>query len=96
MCAHMRMRSAGRYRCGSARARGSLYHVIYRTVLDYTYTLDFGLYAHTRRSCSGREMDAILQADLSSVRTPQGGDRVYKDECIYSFQTPVHAWFLVT
>ena len=34
-------------------------------------------------------MDAILQADLSCIRTPQGGDRVYKDECIYSFQTPV-------
>lgn len=35
------------------------------------------------------EMDAILQADFSSVRAPLGGDKVYKDECIYSFQTPV-------
>ena len=34
-------------------------------------------------------MDFVLRADLSSVRTPKGGDRVYKDECIYSFQTPV-------
>jgi ubiquitin carboxyl-terminal hydrolase 5/13 len=34
------------------------------------------------------EMEAILQADLSKVLAPSGGDRVYKDECIYSFQTP--------
>ena len=34
-------------------------------------------------------MDAVLQADLSSVHAPLGGDRVYKDECIYSYQTPV-------
>ena len=34
-------------------------------------------------------MDAVLQADASSVRVPRGGDRVYKDECVYSFQTPV-------
>ena len=36
-------------------------------------------------------MDAILQADLSRVRAPSGGDRVYKDECIYSFHTPVRS-----
>lgn len=34
-------------------------------------------------------MESILQADLKGVRAPLGGDRVYKDECIYSFQTPV-------
>ena len=34
-------------------------------------------------------MEAVLQADASSVRVPRGGDRVYKDECVYSFQTPV-------
>lgn len=34
-------------------------------------------------------MDAVLQANLSSVHAPLGGDRVYKDECIYSYQTPV-------
>ena len=34
-------------------------------------------------------MDAVLQADLSSVRAPLGGDKVYKDECVYSFQTLV-------
>ena len=35
------------------------------------------------------EMEAIREADLRRVRAPSGGDMVYKDECIYSFQTPV-------
>ena len=34
-------------------------------------------------------MELLLQKDLGSVRTPRGGDRVHKDECIYSFDTPV-------
>ena len=35
-------------------------------------------------------MAAVLQGkDLSSVRVPLGGDKVYKDECIYCFDTPV-------
>lgn len=33
-------------------------------------------------------MELLLQKDLGSVRTPRGGDRVHKDECIYSFDTP--------
>ena len=40
-------------------------------------------------------MEAILQADLSKVRAPSGGDRVYKDECIYSFQTPVGPYYVM-
>lgn len=35
-------------------------------------------------------MAAVLQGrDLSSVRVPLGGDKVYKDECVYCFDTPV-------
>ena len=34
-------------------------------------------------------MDILQQKSLGSVRTPLGGDKVYKDECIYSFDTPV-------
>ena len=30
-----------------------------------------------------------LQKYLDSVRVPKGGDKVYKDECAYSFETPV-------
>jgi len=31
-------------------------------------------------------MEAVLQGD---VRVPLGGDKVYKDQCVYSFDTPV-------
>lgn len=31
----------------------------------------------------------ILQDGLHRVRTPGAGDRVWKDECVYSFDTPV-------
>ena len=34
-------------------------------------------------------MEILQEKNLSSVRTPLGGDKVYKDECIYSFDTPV-------
>ncbi len=34
-------------------------------------------------------MELVLQKDISTVRVPKGGDRVYKDECVYSFDTPV-------
>lgn len=30
-----------------------------------------------------------LREILKSVRIPQAGDRVYKDECVISFDTPV-------
>ena len=32
------------------------------------------------------EMEAVLQGE---VRVPLGGDKVYKDQCVYSFDTPV-------
>ena len=34
-------------------------------------------------------MEILQKKNLTSVRTPLGGDKVYKDECIYSFDTPV-------
>ncbi len=36
-------------------------------------------------------MELVSQKDLGSVRMPRGGDKVYKDECVYSFDTPVRA-----
>ncbi len=37
-------------------------------------------------------MAALLQGkDLSTVRVPLGGDKVYKDECIYCFDSPVRS-----
>ncbi|CAD5112680.1 DgyrCDS1901 [Dimorphilus gyrociliatus] len=33
-------------------------------------------------------MAEILQPHLSKVRVPKGGDKVYKDECVYSFDSP--------
>lgn len=27
--------------------------------------------------------------DVSCINVPIGGDRVYKEECVYSFDTPV-------
>ena len=34
-------------------------------------------------------MDALEGVDLSHVKVARGGDKVYKDECVYSFHTPV-------
>ena len=46
---------------------------------------------HTVRQYLRRtlNMEILQQKNLSSVRTPLGGDKVYKDECVYSFDTPV-------
>ncbi len=35
-------------------------------------------------------MEVLQGIDLTSIKTAKGGDRVYKDECIYSFETPVN------
>lgn len=32
----------------------------------------------------------LFQAHLSKVRVPSTYDSVYKDECVYSFDTPVN------
>lgn len=34
-------------------------------------------------------MEVLEGVDLSRVRVASGGDKVYKDECVYSFHTPV-------
>ena len=34
-------------------------------------------------------MEALQSKDLTSIRVPKGGDRVHKEECVYSFHTPV-------
>ena len=34
-------------------------------------------------------MEVLQRKDWSSIRVPMRGDKVYKDECVYSFDTPV-------
>ncbi|XP_059469989.1 ubiquitin carboxyl-terminal hydrolase 5 [Neocloeon triangulifer] len=42
-------------------------------------------------SAAGPEFDAELQANLRKVRVPCQGQKIYKDECIYSFDNPESA-----
>ena len=37
----------------------------------------------------------LLQPFLRSIRVPNAGDKVFKDECIYSFDSPVSDFFLL-
>lgn len=36
-------------------------------------------------------MELLLNSEFNNIRVPKGFDKVYKDECIYSFRTPVSA-----
>ena len=36
-------------------------------------------------------MEAIQNKNLDVLRVARGGDKVYKDECIYCYDTPVSA-----
>lgn len=56
----------------------------------------FAARATWERTALMLKMEAILQADLSSLRSPLGGDKVYKDECIYSFHTPVRPYDVIS
>lgn len=35
----------------------------------------------------------VLSAHLKNIRVPCGTDNVYKDECVYSYDTPVSGFF---
>lgn len=35
-------------------------------------------------------MEAIRSKDQGILRVASGGDKVYKDECVYCFNTPVN------
>ena len=37
----------------------------------------------------------LLQPFLRSIRVPNAGDKVFKDECIFSFDSPVSDFFLL-
>jgi len=37
-------------------------------------------------TCDQGSMDYLKS---SSIRVPQGGDKVHKDECVYCFNSPV-------
>lgn len=38
-------------------------------------------------------MDLLLNSEFNNVRVPKATDKIYKDECIYSFRTPVSAHY---
>jgi hypothetical protein len=40
-------------------------------------------------------INEMLKPYLSFVRKPKAGDKVFKDECVFSFDTPVNmlCWF---
>ena len=40
-------------------------------------------------------MEVLASKDLQSVRVAKGGEKVYKDECIYCFNSPVSTLFIV-
>ncbi len=39
--------------------------------------------------CVVKKMEVLVTRNLHSLRVAQGGDKVYKDECIYCYDTPV-------
>lgn len=39
-------------------------------------------------------INEMLKPHLSSIRTPGAGDKVFKDECAYSFDSPVDEQFV--
>ena len=45
--------------------------------------------SHTLIFPCGSMEDLIKGINLSDIKIARGGDRVYKEECIYSFDTPV-------
>lgn len=36
-----------------------------------------------------RDMEIVKGKDLKLLRVARGGDKVYKDECVYCFDSPV-------
>ncbi len=38
-------------------------------------------------------MAASLEKHLHKIKSPLGGEKVYKDECAYSFDTPVRLFY---
>ena len=43
----------------------------------------------TNQLASSDKMAASFAPHLSKIRSPFGGEKVYKDECVYSFDSPV-------
>ncbi|CAG7723166.1 unnamed protein product [Allacma fusca] len=41
-----------------------------------------------KMSAMNPEVEALVRAGMSKARSPVGGDRVYKEECVYSFDNP--------
>lgn len=48
----------------------------------------------TKRNISDRDMTTIelLTLHLNSIKIPTGSQKIYKDECVFSFDTPVSSF----
>lgn len=48
----------------------------------------------TKRNIKDRDMSAIelLTPHLNSIKIPGNSQKIYKDECVYSFDTPVSSF----
>lgn len=44
---------------------------------------------HVKDSSRDTEMEIVQSKDLKWLRVARGGDKVYKDECVYCFNCPV-------
>jgi hypothetical protein len=52
------------------------------------------LLSTTKRNIRDRDMTAIelLTPHLNSIKIPDNSQKIYKDECVFSFDTPVSAF----
>lgn len=50
-----------------------------------------GPWVASERAAVMAELSEALLSVLPSIRVPKAGDRVHKDECAFSFDTPVSA-----
>lgn len=53
--------------------------------------MEAGTWAVSEKAAVMAELSEALLSVLPSIRVPKVGDRVHKDECAFSFDTPVSA-----
>ena len=61
------------------------------TVSDILKTILYRLLSnwHVGTGVEFAEMEIIASKNLGALRVAKGGDKVYKDECVYCYDTPV-------
>jgi len=54
----------------------------------------WSLLSTTKRTIRDRDMTAIelLTLHLNSIKIPTNSQKIYKDECVFSFDTPVSSF----